>query len=245
MASHGCLILHGWTANRNHVIALAPHLEHMEIPYRIPLLRGHGTQPEDLYGVTWKDWYADVERAFDELLQEVDKVIVVGHSMGGLLALLLAARQPERIDAVVSVATALRVTNPLFGLSPYLARFYRKYKRKIQPAYSSSDRASSDSTYTWVPSSAIAELCRLTRVVEPELPKVRAPLLLIHSLADRVVSAETVEVIYRHVSSEEKRLVWFQRSGHEMFLDCEADAVVGAICEFIASKRQEQPRPVV
>src|SRR4051812_27268772 len=81
--SVGVLLLHGLTSSLATVSGLVPHLEAAGLPYAMPTLRGHGTKPEDLRGVTWHGWYEDAERALDELLTRCDRVVVMGLSMGG------------------------------------------------------------------------------------------------------------------------------------------------------------------
>src|SRR5215218_9616244 len=85
--SVGVLLLHGLTSSLATVSGLVPHLEAAELPHAMPTLRGHGTKPEDLRGVTWHGWYEDAERALDELLARCDRVVVMGLSMGGVVAL--------------------------------------------------------------------------------------------------------------------------------------------------------------
>ncbi len=105
----GCLILHGLTSSLDCVNGLVPYMERNGIPYRMPILRGHGTKQEDLIGVTWRDWYADGEAALLDLCKEVDKAVVVGLSMGGLVGLQLAMEHPDKVDSFVGVAAALRL----------------------------------------------------------------------------------------------------------------------------------------
>ena len=71
MADLGVLLLHGYTSSLDTVNGLLPTLERMGLPYRMPVLRGHGTHPRDLRGVTARDWYGDASAALDDLLREV------------------------------------------------------------------------------------------------------------------------------------------------------------------------------
>jgi carboxylesterase len=66
-----------------------------------PLLPGlaGGT---DVSGLSsWQDWYASLEAAHNELLQKCDSVIVGGVSAGTMLALRLAALQPEKVQGLM------------------------------------------------------------------------------------------------------------------------------------------------
>src|SRR5947209_6635347 len=120
MAAMGCLILHGFTSSLDCVRPLVPMAEQLGMPYRMPLLRGHGTLPEQLHGVQAADWYADALQALNELHNEVPQVVVCGLSMGGLVALQLAAEQPTLVAGLVTIAAALRFADPLARLSPAL-----------------------------------------------------------------------------------------------------------------------------
>src|SRR6478735_3726884 len=118
----GCLVLHGFTSSLATVDGLVPHLERAGIPYALPTLRGHGTRPEDLRGVTWEDWYEDAGRALDELLTRCERAVVMGLSMGGLVALHLGVQRPERLAGIVTAAAALRLIIPAGFLLPLLGR---------------------------------------------------------------------------------------------------------------------------
>src|SRR6266542_6911051 len=100
----GALILHGLTSSLDCVNALVPRMQRLGVPHRMPILRGHCTRPEDLVGVTWRDWVVDAEAALKDLLGEVDQAVVIGLSMGGLVALLLAIEHPHGLAGVVAIA---------------------------------------------------------------------------------------------------------------------------------------------
>src|SRR5918912_1085837 len=88
-APYGVLVLHGLTSCLASVQPVAERMAPHGIPCAVPWLRGHGTCPEDLVGVTWHDWYADAAAALDRLLERCASASVVGLSMGGLIALQL------------------------------------------------------------------------------------------------------------------------------------------------------------
>jgi pimeloyl-ACP methyl ester carboxylesterase len=62
----------------------------------VAILRGHGTRDQDLWGVTSRAWYVDADRTLLKLWESVDRVVVVGLSMGSLVALELAMRHPGK-----------------------------------------------------------------------------------------------------------------------------------------------------
>lgn len=236
----GCLILHGFTSSLDTVRALVPMVERLRMPYRMPILRGHSTRPEDLRGVVWRDWFDDAAAALQDLRQETERVAVCGLSMGGLVALQLAAEYGDEVACVATVAAALRINNRLIRLSPVVARVLRNRMWQGNPAAGYADAAllSANTNYRSFPLDALVSLYRYGRIVEQLLPRVHAPLLVIHSHRDLVIKPISANVIYARAGSTDKQLVWFERSGHEMLQDLEAADVVGAIETFIRMHAQ-------
>lgn len=87
-------------------------------------LPGHGTSPEDMIRTEWTDWYGHVLNSYDELASlSFDRIIVMGHSMGGLLALKLAAEC--KVDGLVSLATPIYFTTRKIILAEWMQYFVR------------------------------------------------------------------------------------------------------------------------
>src|SRR3954447_5282932 len=154
-SSLGVLLLHGLTSSLATVNGLVPHLEAAGLPYAMPTLRGHGTKPEDLRGVTWHGWYEDAERALDELLTRCDRVVVMGLSMGGVVALHLGVQRPERLAGIVTVAPALRLNIPAAFLLPVLGRSGRLASVDPLRAFEDATLAAGSTNYPAAPLSAI------------------------------------------------------------------------------------------
>jgi len=229
----GVLLLHGFSSSLDTVNGLCPYLEKANLPYRMPVLRGHGATPEALAGVQARDWVDDATAALRDLRHDVDSVVVVGLSMGGLVALTLAMEQPERLTGVVTLAAALRFCDRLAPLAQYLYPVMRRTKMPPVP----SDESYLSTNYTWVPTPSFVELYRFGRDVERRLAEVRVPILVIGTRHDRVVRPESAEIIYRGVSSSEKELRMFERSGHEMLQAREREDVYAAVMAFVGQRR--------
>src|SRR5262249_20729001 len=103
------LFVHGWTCNRSF---FAPQAEHFARRHRVVSvdLRGHGEsdKPAGAYPITT---YAD-DLAFVIDRLGIGKAIAVGHTMGGITVLPLAAAHPERVAAIVMVDPAPFVFPP-------------------------------------------------------------------------------------------------------------------------------------
>lgn len=217
------LILHGFTGNLRTVAALAPLCEARGLPYKMPLLRGHGTVPEDLLGVTWREWYADAEQALLSLSADGARVVVLGLSMGGLITLDLASRHPGRVAGIVTVAAALELGSPLVPFLPLLSPFVTWWKGK--PESSLSDPAA----YDRFPLSGICSLLEYQGVVRARLHQVQSPILVVGSWNDQTVTPRAARVIFDAVAARDRELARFRRSQHDMLIGCENEAVCACI----------------
>lgn len=240
----GVLLLHGLTSSLATVAALVPPLEARGLPYAMPTLRGHGTRSEDLRGVSWHHWYEDGERALDTLLDRCERLVVMGLSMGGLVALHLAAHRPERLAGVVLVAPALRLNITGIWLLPLLARSGRHARVDPRRAFEELSLAADSTNYLDIPLTAVHSLTQFGKLVERELPRVQVPLQILYPPRDRVVRPASARIIYERTGTPlaQKTLLAFERSGHEMLQDQQRDEVVAAIMAFIAA-REGSPQP--
>ena len=95
------LLLHGFLANGRHLAPLARRWAHRDPSLRLilPDLRGHGASPPLGPGADLGTLAADLEALLDGL--ELEAVEVVGHSLGGRVALELARRASDRVRSLV------------------------------------------------------------------------------------------------------------------------------------------------
>lgn len=245
----GVLLLHGWTGTRTMMRPLVEPLHSMSLPTRLPALRGHEEGSADaLLKVTWQDWLEDGRLALLDLLGEVDKAIIVGHSMGGMIALSLASEYPQDVDSVVTAGTPGRMLTPfapgnaLYPLFRLIWRFIPTYN-KGQLAYADPSAEQLDDSPRVVPTVAIKQLFDFIRQQDIYLPKVNVPLLILQSRAESSCAPDSVDILIDRTSNpkEDKRIVWFEKSEHGMFLDIEREQVIAEVVRFVQERLDQQP----
>ena len=85
----------------------------------VPSLRGFGRSPAPAPGVTLADYADDVA----EIASDLGRYVLVGHSMGGKVAALLAARRPPGLAGLVLVAPSPPTPEPIPDRAAMLAAF--------------------------------------------------------------------------------------------------------------------------
>lgn len=239
----GILILHGFAASLDSVNMLDRQLQLSHLPVSMPVLRGHGAaSPEALKGVMWRDWVSDAERAMRGLLNEAKKVIIIGHGMGGLLALILAANNRDSIDSLVLAAPSIELPNPVWTqirlqvLQPMVQQTFRRWS--LPPDYTDRKQRKTDSNYHWAPMDTILSFFELIEMTRTRLKDVSAPLLIIQSKRDATVSLDGPKIIRAGIATppEWKQIKWFTQSGHELFRDIEREEVTNTVVHYVMER---------
>ena len=220
----GVLLLHGFAGTPPELIRLGEWLAGHGILAHAPLLAGHGTTPEEMARTGAGDWIRSANRGLDELLARCRTVGVAGQSMGGTLALHLAATRPE-VRAVVTQAALLRLSDWRLRVLPALHPLVRWDTPSGKVDLYLPERVGMLHSYRRRPTRAILQLVRLGRLVERELRAVWQPILVLHGGRDGVVSPANADQIVGGVGSSVRGLRLFPRSGHGMSVDVDSAEV--------------------
>src|SRR5271170_4112969 len=112
------LLIHGWCCDHTY---LAPQFEHFAKKGRRVValdLRGHGASGKPVERYTMQGFADDVAFVCDHL--GLAEAIVIGHSMGGIVALDLASRYPALLSALIMLDAAIVLPEAARALAPKL-----------------------------------------------------------------------------------------------------------------------------
>ncbi|MDP2683567.1 MAG: alpha/beta fold hydrolase [bacterium] len=225
----GVLLIHGFTSFRASLEILIPELEKKNISWHYPILAGHNTKPEDMEGKTWEDWQDDVEAGLQYLLPICEKVVIVGLSMGALLALELAEKYPDRIKGLILLSPALKFKNPLTKYTSKITSYVKKIPGINLFRFSNFKLAETQKGYSWFPAKSFHQYWLRTQHFDSVLEKINQPTLIFQSKKDLLADPSGAEYIYNTIKSKDKEIIWLKKSGHEILLDVEVDEVVKRI----------------
>ncbi|MEU1790861.1 alpha/beta fold hydrolase [Streptomyces sparsogenes] len=227
----GVLVCHGFTGSPQSVRPWAEHLARQGLSVSLPLLPGHGTRWQDLAITSREDWYAEVDRELRGLAERCRRVFVCGLSMGGALALRLAARHGARVSGLALVNPAHGMHERAAAALPVLRHLVPSAKGIVSDIAKPGVR---ETGYDRVPLHGAYQLRRLLREVDAELPRVTQPLLLMHSAVDHVVPPVDSARILSRVSSRDVTELVLERSYHVATLDHDAELIFAETHAFIS-----------
>ncbi len=245
----GALLIHGLTGMPNEMKPLAQTLEQSGFTVEVPMLAGHGAGHEELLDTRWTDWLNTVRQSLNKLYQTCDKVIVGGLSMGGLLAVLIAAEN-AKVAGVIALSPTIRYDGrnaswkqiflPLcdlhygfFGRNffwtedpPFGLRDERLQKIILKQLESAKNGDKTDYGQFRTYAGSLRELHHLLKVVKKQAPEIKCPVLIMHSKEDSVTGPYNPETLYSWLTgTQDKSIIWLEGCDHVVTLDLKKEEV--------------------
>ncbi len=195
-------------------------------------LAGHGTRPEELSHLTWRDWLRSAAEGLERLQQPGRRVVVVGSSMGALLALQLCATYPSQVARLVTMGSPIYFRDQRIHLVPMVRHVIRWHKVKRPSQNTDPGAHARYFSYRRYPLIAVDHLLALMRNTRKVLPEIHTPALIMQGMRDSVVDPRSANYIYSHLSSPHKEITLWHNSGHGVVFDAEREAVWRKVWEF-------------
>jgi carboxylesterase len=243
-AAPAILLLHGAGDTPQSLRYLAAALHARGFHVAAPLLPGHGRTVRDFSRITADALSAAARAQYDALRATHDWVGVIGLSMGGALAVQLAADHPE-IPAIgllapyltmpTKILRAARVSH-LWGPVMPIVRS-TEGKSILDP----NEQAQNLAYGMFTPGALRALRDTMQRAYE-QLPRVTVPTLMIQSREDNRIREADGERVFRLIGSSEKRLEWITGAAHIITVDYGRDAVFAQLAAFMESHAPPRAR---
>ena len=222
------LLIHGFAGTPES--DFAGQIPHLRARYRVlaPHLHGYGHSTQRTsYAVTYyREDVADMLALLDAL--DIDKVLLLGFSDGGIVGLLLAALHPQRVSAlaVLGAQPSIDAQN-VASIRHWLLEVPLSEEWQAQLAQLHGEPYWRALPGMYVAAQEALVVAGGALITREELVSIRCPTLIMHGARDRVVPADYSRQIHEHVSGS--HLLLFD-AGHAAHLRCEEEyttAVMG------------------
>jgi carboxylesterase len=237
------LAIHGYGGTPREMEVVLDAAATLGLRAMAPLLPGHGTTPTDLDDVCYQDWLEAARHHLMELAAEGSpagrgegQVIVVGLSLGSVLATLLAAAVPDQVCALGLLGTAHFLASPFpawpLSVLCHTRRLPRFYVPKTRCDIDDPAEQREHLGYDVESVFSAVEVFRAAQAARKVLPEIHCPVVLIHGLHDRLCPPKYLKRLVSLLGTEDVRQVMMPRSAHVVTRDHDRDLVQAELVAF-------------
>ena len=175
------IFIHGFLGSPHQFISLADFVYHMGYACAALLLPGHGGTAKDFAHSSQQQWTEQVHKEVHRYAELYPNVYLVGHSMGGLLAINESICSKANVKGLILLNTAIKIglksRSSLYSTKNFFSR--NPIYNRIDRYYRENNSVTVDNilyTVGWLP--RVVDLTRLSRLAVKNLPKVTVPVLI-------------------------------------------------------------------
>ncbi|MFP4321259.1 MAG: alpha/beta hydrolase [Anaerolineales bacterium] len=240
----GCLLIHGFTGSPYMHRWVGQALNKQGYTVFAPRLAGHGMHFTHLRHVRWPEWVADALDGYHVLKAHCDEIVIIGHSMGGMVAIMLATEVQTPALVVMACPITLSAIWRVHLLRP-VVRFLNfgdptGFEARLKVAQSArGEPPRGRVTYNRTALAGIVEVNRLAQAARARLPQINTPLLLVYAQQDRTAKLHHADIIQAEVNSATVEKIILTQGAHNVMADEDHPRVIDGLTAFLT--RQAPP----
>lgn len=242
-----CLLLHGFMSSPSIFGRLPEALDHHGWDVCAPLLPGHGTNPRELKSTTGKDLVQNPASTLAKLKKEYSNVVVIGMSIGGAIAVHLAAESD--FDGLVLINPYFASTYCLAYVLPprwwnaILAPFLKWTVRPAGVCHVNRPEGKKEVfNYRVLPTKVYPELFKVSDSAKKKIPR-DIPTLVAVSNGDHTASPRATRRYFKNLEITTKKLQAYDHSDHLLLVDNDREKAIQDIANFLSSLPCEEKSP--
>jgi len=197
-----------------------------------PTLPGHGGTIREFSESKFEQWQEHVDTEVERLIRDFESIWLVGHSIGGLLALNASARFNRHVRGVFTIACPFEFAR--FSVKLVRARLLQIFSSKIRSEYISSNSIPTSPSLIWRIRKPVAEVKKLVLSTRENLPRVHAPVMAVYSSFDEVTSIRSIDIQKTALSNTHFEYMLLNESLHAYYTNHERLMITDALLKFLA-----------
>lgn len=210
---YGALLIHGLLDSPFSLRDIGNSFQDQGILCRSILLPGHGTNPTDMFSVSYHDWIQAVRYGVESLKNEVEQIYLVGYSTGATLSVYQALHD-SHINGIILLSPAIKIRAPVDTIVNwrYLTNWMTKRKRWIFK-----DIERDYAKYRSVTFNAPLQVSRLTNVVKELMLQhsLITPIFMAISREDETISSHKAIDFFSSLGNRDSKMLLYTSCAHK------------------------------
>ena len=247
-AKNAIILVHGWSEHSGKYEEVIQFFVDNNYSVYAPDMRGHGlSEGERGYIQRWSQYLEDLQKLHEIISPNFPKPIIMGHSMGGLIAIRYAEGQAynHSISALITSGAYLQLAFEVNSLKSMFATVMSNYfpkfslKQEISADDFSSDsilqkkHASDPLNHSTVNSRWFTEAKKAQKFAFDEADKLLVPCLIMHGSVDSIATVEGSQQLFREISTDQKELIIYDGMQHEILMELNRKQVFKDVAKWL------------
>ena len=247
-AKNAIILVHGWSEHSGKYEEVIQFFVDNHYSVYAPDMRGHGlSEGERGYIQRWSQYLEDLQKLHEIISPDFPKPIIMGHSMGGLIAIRYAEGQAynHSISALITSGAYLQLAFEVNSLKSMFATVMSNYfpkfslKQELSASDFSSDpmlqnkHASDPLNHSTVNSRWFTEAKKAQKFAFDEADKLLVPCLIMHGSVDSIATVEGSQRLFREISTDQKELIIYDGMQHEILMELNRKQVFKDVAEWL------------
>lgn len=229
------LYIHGIMGSPLEFRRITEALKDENIHFKALLLPGHGSNGYAFARTGANTWQTHVKREIHHLKNNYSRIILIGHSLGGLLALNASLQYP--VDGIVLINTPIktRISFQQISMSLRVLLSSENANDPMIRTYRETFSVSLNDWWTlplWIP--RLLDVNRVASQTEKILNEVKIPVILFQSIHDETVNPKSAEILKRGLGDHLMSLSYLNKSTHAYFVYEEFNEIIKGINKFLS-----------
>jgi acylglycerol lipase len=215
----------------------------------VPDHRGHGRSGGPRAGLKrFSDYTDDLHRVFGVVRLPDRPAFLLGHSMGGTVALDYALKHPDTLSGLILSAAAVQPGDDQPKAALAIAKLLGKFLPSLPTAKLDSTGISRDPRvvaaydadpqvfHGKVPAGLAGGMLGVMDSFPARLPEMAMPLLVLHGSADKMTSPAGSDLVMERAGSTDKTQRVYDGLYHEIFNEPERDLVLDDVVDWLTTR---------
>jgi carboxylesterase len=231
------LLLHGFGDTPQTMGYLAAYIHAQGWSVRAPLLPGHGRTLTEFAASRSDEWIQLAREELAALCDRYDNVAIVGQSMGGSLATILAAESPN-VQALALLAPYLSMPTRLrraAGIHHLLGSVIPFLRGGGEHSIRDPGEVVKNLAYGYTTPRLVFELRRVVDRARDAAPRIIVPVLVVQSRQDNRIPPDAAERAFALFGAKERQLMWTEGNGHIISVDYGRQTIFAAVADWLST----------
>ena len=229
------VFVHGFMGSPQQFAGLAQSVHAMGYSAASLLLPGHGSTVKEFSAATMENWQDHVHAEIGRLSCGHADICLVGHSMGGLLAINTAIKHSGHVRCLFLIACPFKLK--YLSVQTIKTKLQQAFYRKSNPvksAYLLGNSVTLSPSLIWRFAKPTAELYRLINITKDNLHKVRVPVTAVYSSSDETVSTDSLGMLKNRLDQAPFESVTLSDSLHAYYPEHERSLIEAALINAVS-----------